>query len=68
MLKLNVNPMCTRWTEVQESLTKAIIQIGGKVLDENLHIECMHSPIGKDGHYTLDVTSNTRWDKRGSTH
>jgi hypothetical protein len=67
MLKLNVNPMRKRWTEVQESLSKAIIQIGGEVLDENLHIECLHSPTGKDGRYALDVASDTRWDKRGST-
>jgi hypothetical protein len=67
MLKLNVNPMGARWTEVQESLAKAIIQIGGEVLDENLHIECMHSPLGQDGRYALDVASDTCWDKRGST-
>jgi hypothetical protein len=67
MLKLNVNPMGARWIQVQESLAKAIIQIGGEVLDENLHIECMHSPLGQDGRYALDVASDTRWDKRGST-
>jgi hypothetical protein len=66
MLKLNVNPMPPRWTEVQESLAKAIILIGGEVLDENLHLECMHSPIGKVGPYTLVVTSDTRWDKQGT--
>jgi hypothetical protein len=43
MLKLNVNPMRARWTEVQESLVKAIIQIGGEVLDENLHIEAVQA-------------------------
>jgi hypothetical protein len=66
MLKLNVNPMRARWAEVQESLAKAIIKIGGEVLNENLHIECMHSPVGVDGRYALDVASDTRWDKRGS--
>jgi hypothetical protein len=68
MLKLNVNPMRARWTEVQESLAQAIIQVGDEVLDENLHIECMHhSPLGDGGRYALDVASDTRWDKRGST-
>jgi hypothetical protein len=57
--------MCARWTDVQESLAKAIIQIGGEVLDENLHIECMHS-----GHYTLStslaIPGGTREDQYDS--
>jgi hypothetical protein len=67
MLKLNVNHMRARWTEVQESLAKAIIQVGSEVLEENLHIECLLSPAGMDGRYALNVASDTRWDKRGST-
>jgi hypothetical protein len=64
MLKLDVNPMGARSTEVEESLAKAIIRIGWEVLDENLHIECMHIPVGEDRRYALDVASDTRWDKR----
>jgi hypothetical protein len=67
MLKLNVNPMFKRWTEIQETLAKVVIQIGEEVLKENLHIECMLSPRGEDGRYALDVASDTRWDKRGSS-
>jgi hypothetical protein len=67
MLKLNVNPMQRRWTEVQELLGQAIIRVGEEVLDENLHIECKLSPVGLDGRHALDVASDTRWDKRGSS-
>jgi hypothetical protein len=67
MLKLNVNPMQKRWTEVQELLGKAIIVVGNEVLEENLDIECQLSPIGVDGRPALDIASDTRWDKRGST-
>jgi hypothetical protein len=67
MLKLNVNPMQRRWTEIQELLGQAIIRVGEEVLDENLHIECKLSPIGVDGRHALDVASDTRWDKRGSS-
>jgi hypothetical protein len=67
ILKLNVNPMQRRWTQVQEQLGKAIIQVGLEILEENLHIECQLSPLGADGRSALDVASDTRWDKRGST-
>jgi hypothetical protein len=67
MLKLNVNPMRKRWTDMQEHLGKVIIAIGCEVLEENLHIECKLSPLGQDGRHALDVASDTRWDKRGST-
>jgi hypothetical protein len=53
--------------EVQELVGKFIIQVGEEVLKENLHIECMLSPVGDDGRHTLDIARNTRWDKRGST-
>jgi hypothetical protein len=64
MLNLNVNPMKQRWTEVQEILAKAVIKIGVEVLEENLHIECLLSPVGANGRRALDVASDTRWDKR----
>jgi hypothetical protein len=67
MLNLNVNPMKQRWTEVQEILGKVVIQIGVEVLAENLHIECLLSPVGVDGRHALDIASDTRWDKRGSS-
>jgi hypothetical protein len=67
MLNLNVRPMQRRWTEVQELVGKFIIQVGEEVLKENLHIECMLSPVGDDGRHALDIASDTRWDKRGST-
>jgi hypothetical protein len=63
VLKLNVNPMRRRWTKIQQTLAKAIIEIGMEVLKENLHIECKVTPLGNDGHYTLQVASDTRWDK-----
>jgi hypothetical protein len=59
--------MKQRWTKVQEVLGKVIIEIGVEVLQENLHIECALSPIGVDGRRALDVASDTRWDKRGSS-
>jgi hypothetical protein len=59
--------MQRRWTEVQELLGLAIIEVGEQVLDENLHIECQLSPVGKGGRRALDVASDTRWDKRGSS-
>jgi hypothetical protein len=68
MLKLNVNRMQRRWTEVQELLGQAIIKVGEEVLDEHLHIECQLSPVGTGGrHALLDVASDTGWDKRGSS-
>jgi hypothetical protein len=45
MLKLNVNPMRKRWTEIQQTLAKAIIKIGTEVLKESLHIKCKLSPL-----------------------
>jgi hypothetical protein len=62
MLKLNVNPMQRRWTEVQELLGQAIIRVGEEVLDENLHIECKLSPIGVDGHQMGQRGSSRRYD------
>jgi hypothetical protein len=67
MLNLNVNPMMGRWTGVQETLAKAIIKVGTEVLQKNLHIECKLSPLGPAGRKGLDIVSDTRWDKRGST-
>jgi hypothetical protein len=67
MMKLNVNPMQRRWTDVQEEVGVVIIQVGNEVLEENLHIECMLSPVGNQGRRALDVASDTHWDKRGST-
>ena len=67
MLNLNLNPMKSKWTYVQEVIGKVIIDIGEEVLEENLHIECLMSPIGEGGRRALDVASDTRWDKRGST-
>jgi hypothetical protein len=63
MLNLNVWPMQRWWTEVQELVGKFIIQVGEEVLKENLHIECLLSPVGDDGRHTLDIASDTRWDK-----
>jgi hypothetical protein len=67
MLKLNVNPMHRRWTDVQEEVGVVIVKVGNEVLEENLHIECMLSPVGNQGRRASDVASDTRWDKRGST-
>ena len=67
MLNLNRNPMKNKWTEVQETIGKVIVDIGKEVLDENLHIECELSPVGQDERRALDVASDTRWDKCGST-
>jgi hypothetical protein len=59
--------MRRRWIEIQETLAKGIIKVGAKVLKENLHIECQLSPLGEGGRYALEVASDTRWDKWGST-
>ena len=67
MLNLNVNPMKAKWTQVQEEIGNVIIDIGEEVLEENLHIECLLSPVGQDERRALDVASDTRWDKRGSS-
>jgi hypothetical protein len=67
MLNLNVNPMKAKWTEAQEMIGNVIINVGEEVLEENLHIECLLSPVGDDGRSALDVASDTRWDKRGSS-
>ena len=66
MLNLNLNPMKNKWTAVQELIGKVIIGVGEEILEENLHIECLLSPIGDGGRRALDVASDTRWDKRGS--
>jgi hypothetical protein len=58
--------MRARWTDMQETVGRAIIQVGETaVLEENLHIECMLCPIGHNGRYALDVASDMHWDKRG---
>jgi hypothetical protein len=67
MLNINLNPMKRKWTEVQELIGRVMIDVGNEVLEENLHIECMLSPVGVGGRRALDVASDTRWDKRGST-
>jgi hypothetical protein len=67
MLNVNLNPMKSKWTEVQELIGKVTMHVGNEVLEENLHIECMLSPAGEGGRGALDVASDTRWDKRGST-
>ena len=59
--------MKNKWTNVQELIGKVIIDIDEEVLGENLHIECLLSPIGEGGRRALDVASDTRCDKRGST-
>ena len=66
ILNLNLNPMKKQWTAVQELIGKVIIGVGAEVLEENLHIECVLSPIGDGGCRALDIASDTRWDKRGS--
>ena len=50
-----------RWTEIQEELGKAIIEVGKQVLLENLKIECDLSPE-KDGRKAIAIASDTRWD------
>ena len=67
MLNLNVNPMRVRFTQIQEQIGMAIIKVAEEVLEENLGIECALSPMGVDGRGALDVASDTRWDKRGSS-
>jgi hypothetical protein len=67
MLNLNVSPMKNHWSILQETIGKLVIKIGQEVLEENLHIECSLSPMGADGRRALDVASDTRWDKRGSS-
>jgi hypothetical protein len=52
---------------VAEKINKVIIEVGEEVLEENLHIECSLSPKGDDGRSVLDVASDARWDKRGSS-
>jgi hypothetical protein len=54
--------MQRRWTEVQE-LLGLYYRSRRTSLDENLHIECQLSPVGKGGRRALDVASDTRWDK-----
>jgi hypothetical protein len=67
MLNLNVNPMKAKWTKVAEKIGKVLIEVGEEILEENLHIKCKLSPLGIDGRKALDVASDTRWDKRGSS-
>ena len=61
MLNLNARSMYMRWTEVQEELGKAIIEVGKQVMLENLKIECNLSPE-KDGRKAIAIASDTRWD------
>jgi hypothetical protein len=67
MLNINLNPMKSKWTEVQDLIGEVMIDVGNEVLEEYLHIECMLSPAGEGGRRALDVASDTRWDKQGST-
>ena len=68
MLNLNCNPMKNKWSEdVQDIIGKVMIDVGNEILEENLHIECLLSPIGDGGRRALDVASDTGWDKRGSS-
>jgi hypothetical protein len=59
LLNLNVRSMYNRWTRMQETLAKALIQVGKEVLQENLQIEFNLSDE-IDGRKAMAVASDTR--------
>ena len=67
VLYLNLNPMKNKWSDVQDLIGKVIIDVGDEILEENLHIERLLSPVGNSGCRALDVASDTRRDKGGSS-
>ncbi len=55
-----------RWTKMQVTNGKAILEIADQVLEENLDIEMSLSPLNADGMPSISIAGDGRWDKRGS--
>jgi hypothetical protein len=58
--------MTKRYTDLQNELGVSIIGLSNEILGENLRLEIEASPRVVNGRTALSVSSNARWDKRGS--
>jgi hypothetical protein len=76
MLDLGVNPMHSNWQEVEQEIGYIKIQLGMKIVSENLEVEATKEKGVKEkgGEYPvhegrvgiLRVQGDTRWDQRKS--
>jgi hypothetical protein len=67
LLNLSNGFMTKRYTELQDELGLSINGLSNKILEENLRLEIEASPTVFDGQTGLSVSSDARWDKRGSS-
>ncbi len=55
--------MWSRWTQMQVTNGKAILEIADQVLEENLDIKISLSPVNEEGMPAISVAGDDRWDK-----
>jgi hypothetical protein len=66
LLNLSNGFMTKRYTDLQNELGVSIIGLSTEILRENLRLEIEASPRVVNGRTALSVSSDARWDKRGS--
>jgi hypothetical protein len=66
LLNLSNGFMTRRYTSMQDELGLEIIGLSGEIPEENLWIEMHATDILINGPKGLSVSSDARWDKRGS--
>jgi hypothetical protein len=66
LLNLSNGFMTKRYTDLQNDLGLSIIGLSNEILEENLRLEIEASPRVLNGRTGLSVSSDARWDKRGS--
>jgi hypothetical protein len=66
LLNLSNGFMTKRYTDLQNELGLSIIGLSNEILEENLRLEIEASPRVVNGRTALSVSSDARWDKRGS--
>ena len=66
LLNLSNGFMTKRYTDLQNELGMSIIALSNEILEENLRLEIEASPRVVNSRTALSVSSDARWDKRGS--
>jgi hypothetical protein len=68
LLNLSNGFMTKRYTELQDELGMSMIGISKEIIEENLRLEIEASVRLVNCRTALSVSSDARWDKRGSGH
>jgi hypothetical protein len=68
LLNLSNGFMTKRYTDLQNEVGVSIIGLSNEIPGENLRLEIEASPRVVNGRTALSISSNARWDKRGSGH